>query len=235
MPGMIWHSSHFPSGATGMGSLNVGILAIWNDVRPESDADYETWFCGEHLRERVGILGFQFGRRYVAVDGRSPRYFTYYETTGPGVLRSAAYAERVANPTPLTRHVMANVVVDMIRTVCVRDASDGALRGSQAVVVRASTLSASGLAATWPQVLALPGRVRSELWLSAETGQAASVEEQIRGRDQKIAASLLVEFNTAALAASAASTISALLAGKPEIAIGAYQLYCTLDQRDLRS
>jgi hypothetical protein len=218
-----------------MGSLNAGILAIWNDCRPGGEAEYEAWYRGEHLRERVSIAGFQFGRRYVALDGASPKYFTYYETTGPGVLRSAAYAERGANPTPMTRHIMANVFANMSRTICVREAADGAMRGSFAVSVRASDLSASALAGIWPQVLALDGRVRSELWLSAETGQAASAEEQLRGKDQKIGASLFAEFADAASAASAVAAIAAMLAGKPEIAIGNYQLFCTLDQRDLRS
>jgi hypothetical protein len=221
-------------GAKNMGSLNAGILAIWNDCRPGGEADYEAWYRGEHLRERVAIPGFQFGRRYVAADGGSPKYFTYYETTGPGVLRSAAYLERGANPTPMTQHIMANVFANMSRTVCVREASDGAMRGSHAVTVRASDLSAQALANVWPQVLTLAGRVRSELWEAAETGQAASAEEQIRGKDQKIGASLLAEFADEASAAGAAAAFSAMLTGKSEIAIGRYSLFCTLDQRDLR-
>jgi hypothetical protein len=218
-----------------MGSLNAGILAIWNDCRPGGEADYETWYRTEHLRERVGIAGFQFGRRYVATDGASPRYFTYYETTGPGVLRSPAYTERGANPTPMTRHIMANVFANMSRTICVREASDGAMRGSHAVTVRASEMSEKALTSAWPQVLALAGRVRSELWLSAETGQAASAEEQLRGKDAKIGASLFMEFADQASAAAAVTSIGSVLAGKPEITIGSYTLFCTLDQRDLRS
>lgn len=228
-----------------MGSLNAGILAIWNDCRPGGEAEYEAWYRGEHLRERVAIPGFQFGRRYVAVDSSSPQYFTYYETTDPGVLRSAAYTACGANPTPLTRHIMANVFANMNRTICGREAADGAMRGSYAITVRASDLSKQALANVWPQVLALGGRVRSELWLSAETDQAASVEEQIRGQhqltgdqkigDQKIGASLFTEFADAASATDAAIALNTLLAGKPEIAIGQYQLFCTLDQRDLRS
>jgi hypothetical protein len=218
-----------------MGSLNAGILAIWNDCRPGGEADYEAWYRGEHLRERVAIAGFQFGRRYVATDGGNPKYFTYYETTGPGVLRSAAYTERGANPTPMTQHIMANVFANMNRTICVREASDGAMRGSYAITVRASELSAQALTTAWPQVLPLAGRIRSELWLVSETGQPASAEELLRGKDQKIGASLFVEFADEASAAGAVATLNGLLAGKPEIAIGSYRLFCTLDQRDLRS
>jgi hypothetical protein len=221
-----------------MGSLNAGILAIWNDCRAGGEADYETWYRTEHLRERVAIAGFQFGRRYVAADAAAAgaqKYFTYYETTGPGVLRSAAYVEKGANPTPLTRHIMTTVFANMSRTICVREASDGFLRGTTAVTVRASELSASALASVWPQVLALGGRIRSELWVSAETGAAASAEEQIRGKDAKIGTCLFAEFADDASAAAAAAKISGLLADKPEIAVGHYRLFCTLDQRDLRS
>jgi hypothetical protein len=226
-----------------MGSLNAGILAIWNDCRPGGEAEYEAWYRSEHLRERVAIAGFQFGRRYVAVDGGGPgaqKYFTYYETTGPGVLRSAAYVEKGGNPSPLTRHIMTTVFANMSRTICVREASDGSMRGTFALTVRASELSAQALANAWPQVLSLGGRVRSELWVSAETGQAASAEEQMRASisktgDAKVGACLFAEFADEASAAAAVAAITGSLTGKPEIAIGNYRLFCTLDQRDLRS
>jgi hypothetical protein len=218
-----------------MGSLNAGILALWNDCRPGGEADYETWYRAEHLRERVAIPGFQFARRYVAVDGSSPKYFTYYETTGPGVLRSAAYTERGANPTPMTRHIMANVFANMSRTICVREASDGTMRGIYAVTVCATELSSRALPNVWPQVMALPGRVRAELWVSDETGQPPSAEEQIRGQDHKIGACLFVEFADLDSASGALVALEGLPASKPEIAIGSYRLFCTLDQRDLRS
>jgi hypothetical protein len=221
-----------------MGSLNAGILAIWNDCRPGGEADYETWYRTEHLRERVAVPGFQFGRRYVAVAGAAQNtqtYFTYYETTGPGVLRSPAYAEKGANPTPLTRHIMTHVFANMSRTICVREAADGAMRGSHAVTVRAPELSAAALTQVWPQVMALAGRLRSELWVSAETGQAASAEEQLRGKDAKVSACLLAEFADDAGAGAAVIALSTALAGQPEVTIGHYRLFCTLDQRDLRS
>jgi hypothetical protein len=219
-----------------MGSLNGGILAIWNDCRAGGEAAYEHWYRSEHFRERVGIAGFQFGRRYAALDGGSPAYFTYYETTGPGVLRSAAYLERGANPTPLTREIMTTVFDNMVRTICVREASDGAMRGGYAVTVRAPEAAAGAFAKLWPAVLALEGRIRSELWLTAETGQPASVEEQLRGGDKKIGACLFAEFASAAQAGTAAASLAAmpLIATLPDALIGQYGLFCTLDQRDLR-
>ena len=35
-----------------MANDRPGILAIWNDVAPGRDADFNNWFQGEHLEER---------------------------------------------------------------------------------------------------------------------------------------------------------------------------------------
>src|SRR5689334_6609284 len=112
-----------------------GILAIWNDVKPGREADFETWFQSEHLAERLAVPGFHFGRRHEAIFG-APRFFVFYVTDGPDVLASAAYRERVDNPTPMTRMVMSDVFMNMNRTVCRRVARRGDLRGAYAVTVR---------------------------------------------------------------------------------------------------
>ena len=41
-----------------------GILAIFNDCRPGREAEFEAWFQGEHLIERLAVPGFLFGRRF---------------------------------------------------------------------------------------------------------------------------------------------------------------------------
>ena len=40
-----------------------GILAIFNDCHTGREAEFEAWFQGEHLLERLGVPGFLFGRR----------------------------------------------------------------------------------------------------------------------------------------------------------------------------
>jgi hypothetical protein len=45
-----------------------GILAIWNDVRTGDEAEFEAWFQGEHLVERLAVTGFLFGRRHQATS-----------------------------------------------------------------------------------------------------------------------------------------------------------------------
>ena len=43
-----------------------GILAIFNDCRAGREAEFEAWFQGEHLIERLAVPGFLFGRRHKA-------------------------------------------------------------------------------------------------------------------------------------------------------------------------
>ena len=209
-----------------------GILALWNDCREGCEAEYEAWYRGEHLRERVDLPGFRFGRRFLSLDGGSPRYFTYYETTSPDVLTSPVYLERGANPTPMTRHIMENVFRNMSRTVCRRAATEGWINGPYAITVRANAAQMPALQAAWNGLSSLPDRLRAELWLSAENpDEAPSVEERIRGRDAKIAGCLMMNFSDAAHAAAAVTSIRGILGA--DVTIGIYRLFCALDHQDI--
>jgi hypothetical protein len=216
-------------------ATQFGILAVWNDCRRGDEAKYEAWYQGEHLRERVAVPGFICARRFVAIEDISPRYFTYYETETPDVLRSSAYLERGANPTPMTRHIMSGTFQNMTRTVCRRAHRVGEMEGAYALAVRATGgAAAAQLQAAWPEVIGLQHRLRAELWSSAEApGQVASVEEKMRGADKKIDTCLLVKFTDAAHAVAAASALPPALRGSSDIATGAYRLMCSLRQSDL--
>ena len=37
--------------------MSAAILAIWNDIAPESYEHFERWYTREHLEERVGVPG----------------------------------------------------------------------------------------------------------------------------------------------------------------------------------
>ena len=39
---------------------DFGILAIFNDCRPGREAEFEEWFQGEHLLERLAVPGFLY-------------------------------------------------------------------------------------------------------------------------------------------------------------------------------
>jgi hypothetical protein len=66
-----------------------GILAIFNDVAPGREAEFETWFQGEHLQERLAVPGFLYGRRHEAIAASSA-FFNFYVVESPAVLTSAA-------------------------------------------------------------------------------------------------------------------------------------------------
>src|SRR5271169_3665344 len=114
---------------------DFGILAIWNDCVAGREAEFEAWFQGEHLEERLAVPGFLFGRRHAAISG-SAGYFNFYVVESPDVLTSKPYLERLDNPTPMTRKVMSEIFINMNRTVCRRTVQRGGFRGAYAVTAR---------------------------------------------------------------------------------------------------
>ena len=78
-------------------------LAIWHDLLPDGKIEWERWHTYEHMPERVGIPGFLGGRRYMNHDDPEQCCFTMYEGSDLSVFKSAAYLERLNNPTPWTR------------------------------------------------------------------------------------------------------------------------------------
>lgn len=210
---------------------NTGILALWNNCAPGHEAEYEAWYQGEHLPERLAVPGILRGRRYEMLSG-TPRYFTYYETISPEVFVSSAYLERVENPTPMTRKIMSGVFIDMSRTVCRRVACHGDMRGAVAVTARLTGAGpieggvADGIAAMASGLADLPGVARAELWAaSGETTQPASAEAKLRGGDETISACLFVE----CLREGEAQVVQRALAAGPHGAameIGVYRLLC---------
>ena len=118
-----------------MAEQHPGILAIWNDCRAGREAEFEAWFQGEHLMERLAIPGFLFGRRHQAISGNAG-YFNFYLVESPDVLISKPYLERLDDPTPMTKRIMSEVFLNMNRTVCRRTMRYGGFRGAFAVTAR---------------------------------------------------------------------------------------------------
>jgi hypothetical protein len=171
-----------------------GILAIWHDCRPGREAEFEAWFQGEHLLERLAVPGFLFGRRHQAISGASG-YFNFYLTESPAVLTSKAYLERLDNPTPMTRKIMSEVFINMNRTVCRRTLRRGALRGACAVTVRFSEApDEAALKAQLDVLTPDPGVAGGEIWIAVDpAGLPISMEEELRGGDRKIQGCLMID------------------------------------------
>ncbi len=203
-----------------------GILAIFNNVAPGREAEFEEWFQHEHLAERIAVPGFLFGRRHEAISGQ-PRYFNFYVTQSVQVLKSAAYLGRLDAPTPMTQTVMSEIFKDMIRTVCHRTFRLGAMRGTGVVTVRFSerpdevTLRAAIETLMQDKAVAC-----SEIWRAADPLEfPVSMEERLRGGDRKIEACLLVE----TLRVPDAEQVALGFAKEfPRTEIGVYQLLCEI-------
>lgn len=86
-----------------MSLRGAAFLALWNDIDPARDGEYNLWHTREHVPERVTVPGIHSGRRYVAAQAATQRYFTLYELETLSVLSSPAYKHLVDNPTPWSR------------------------------------------------------------------------------------------------------------------------------------
>ena len=203
-----------------------GILAIFNNVAPGREAEFEEWFQHEHLAERIAVPGFLIGRRHEAISGQ-PRYFNFYVTESVEVLKSAAYLGRLDAPTPMTRTIMSEVFKDMNRTVCRRTFRLGAIRGTAVVAVRFGERPDEAALKTAIETLMRDKAVAcGEIWQAADPLEfPVSTEERLRGGDRKIEACVLVE----TLRVPDAETIAAALAHEfPSAEIGTYRLLCEI-------
>ena len=208
-----------------------GVLAIWNDVRSGREAEFEQWFQGEHLEERLSVPGFLFGRRHEALSGSSA-YFNFYVTETPAVLTAKPYLDRLNDPTPMTRKIMSEVFMNMCRTVCRRSARLTNMRGAFAVTARfndapdeaALTESLRGFANN-------PAIANGEIWLATDqpAGPIAA-EEKLRGGDRKIKACLMAD----TLRQSDAERLGVVLTGQfPTADVGVFRVLCQLGHGDL--
>ena len=172
-----------------------GVLAIFNDCRAGREAEFEAWFQGEHLLERLAVPGFLFGRRHQAISGSSG-YFNFYLVESPDVLTSNHYLERLDNPTPMTRKVMSEIFINMNRTVCRRTLRRGAFHGAFVVTVRFlnDAPDAATLATLVEDLVQDSAVAACEIWDAVDpAGQPVSMEEKLRGGDKKIKACLMVD------------------------------------------
>jgi hypothetical protein len=205
-----------------------GILAIFNNVAPGREAEFEEWFQHEHLQERLAVPGFLLGRRYEAVSAK-PRYFNYYVTRSVEVLYSADYRMRLDNPTPMTRMVMSEIFKDMIRTVCRQTFHIGTMRGALAVAARFSERpDENALKVTLENLLQDKGIACGEIWSAAGAAQLPlSEEERLRGGDRRLEVCLMVDTLRLQDAERAAGTLSSQF---PAAAIGVYRLLCEISR-----
>lgn len=181
-----------------MAILGKGVLAIWNGMKPGFEAQFTRWHVEEHIPERVGLPGFERGRRYIAVDGH-PKFFNFYETTQRSDLESPTYKERLNNPTPWTLDTVKHFT-DTSRTLCDVKVTRGIGQGPFIETIALDTTRADAdlmmaMEGVLDQAAAQAGIVGLHL-LRGHIGQDQTMteEKKLRGvPDQEVAWLLLVE------------------------------------------
>jgi hypothetical protein len=214
-----------------MAASQPGILAIWNNVAAGHEAEFDAWFQGEHLVERLGVPGFLFGRRHQAISGASA-FFNFYLVASPAVLTSKPYLERLDNPTPMTKKIMSGVFLNMSRTVCQRTLRLGHFRGGYCVAVRfGDAPDHAALAALLDRLVADTAIAGGEIWTAADpAGQPVSMEEKLRGGDKKIKAALVVDTLRQAQAEALGARLANEFAGAE---VGVFRVLCQIGRGDL--
>jgi hypothetical protein len=208
-----------------------GILAIFNDCRAGREAEFEAWFQGEHLLERLAVPGFLFGRRHKNISG-APGYFNFYLVETPEVLTSKSYLERLDNPTPMTRTIMSDVFINMNRTVCRRIVRRGSFRGAFAVTVRFDQIrDETVLSGILEKLTADTFVAGGEIWMALNSAEMpVSMEEKLRGGDKKIAGALMIDTLYQHDAEAAGAQLGEQF---PEADIGVFRVLCQIGRGDL--
>ncbi len=207
--------------------MTAGILAIFNDVAPGREAEFEAWFQGEHLEERLAVPGFLYGRRHEAIAASSA-YFNFYLVESPEVLTSKPYLERLDDPTPMTKRIMSDVFTHMNRTPCRRVARRGAFRGSYVVTARYVTAEPDipALTAKLDGLVQDPAIASGEIWQALDPeGLPVSQEERLRGGDKKITSALVLDTLRQANGEKLAERLSRELSGAD---VGLYRVLCSI-------
>ena len=195
-----------------------GVLAVWNDLEPGREAQFEAWYEHQHVPERLGIPGFRMARRYRASHG-SPRYCAFYWLDGVEVLASRAYLERLAKPTATTRGMMTGFR-GMARTPCsiaLESGQDLAPAMAWIAVMQdaVANLPLEHLRSRIDASVASGIASRIELWRCEEAIAArANPEQRLRAQNDRVARWILfVEASSEAQVQAAIEPLYAELAG----------------------
>jgi len=195
--------------------LGHAAMLLTFDVVAEAIGEHDDWHTHEHLPERLSIPGFLRGTRWVATAG-SPRYLVLYEVDRLETLNSAAYLERLNNPTPWTRKMMPHYR-RMTRGLCSVVKSAGIGMGGFGLLLRfkpkprpeSHASLDSWLGEVMPRLAGQRGLGSLHLLRGALAADMTS-EQRIRGADSGLDWALLATgYSEEAVAALAQSELSA--------------------------
>jgi hypothetical protein len=185
--------------------LGAAAMLLSFDVAAEAIPEHDDWHTHEHLPERLSIPGFLRGSRWVAIRAPS-RYLVLYEVAEIATLTSAAYLQRLDQPSPWTSRMMPHYR-GMKRGLCNVLASCGLGIGNVAYVVwfkaRDDDALLDWLLESLPALVSLRGIGSARLLQTAVAAQMTN-EQRIRGADAGFdSAVVLMGYEEDALSAAA--------------------------------
>jgi hypothetical protein len=191
----------------------TAILAVWNEVDPDAEADFNEWYLREHIAERTLVPGLGRGRRYRAESG-TPRYMAFYEADSMEVLTRGAYRAQLDNPSAWTQRIMRRFRFAQ-RGLCDLAVSIGEGVGGAVAVLHLTPADEPRLRAwiseiLFPELHASPGVTAAHLWTltPGEPPSPTTALSQSAEPDHPLAWVIVVE--TMEVAAAAAVTSSVL-------------------------
>jgi hypothetical protein len=221
--------------------LGKAAMLLSFDIVPEAIVEHDDWHTHEHLPERLAIPGFVRGSRWVAEQGR-PRYFVIYEVRELAVLTSAAYLERLNNPSPWTSKMMKHYR-GMTRGFCTVTGSFGAGMGQAGLLVRFKPAPGTEpslrkwlLQDAMPGLPSKPGLGSAHLFEGAVAPPMTS-EQRIRGADAGFDWAVLVtgygREAVASLAQAELGNARLQQQGATGVAAAMYRMDYTLTEREV--
>jgi hypothetical protein len=187
------------------------VLAIWNDIDPAVEADYEAWYWQDHLPQRWELFGRHSARRYHRVAGDGRDYFTFYEVQDLATFTSPEYQASLREPDEGTRRIMPHFR-RMSRSLCEVVLDRG--QGTGGVVASfpltpdeaAARHLAEAVAASFDRLLESPGITRCRLWHTDLTAtRVPNPESRLRGQpDDCVDWAIVVEGSSVERVAAAA-------------------------------
>lgn len=191
-------------------------LISWNDIAGNAEDEYRRWHRTEHMPERLAVPGFSLGRRYTDLGGARYRYLTVYEVESTEVFRSAPYRARLAEPTPWTRRMSAQMT-NFVRRVCRTAASAGDPVGAAAATLRLriGTGLPEAAEALVRAALAIDGVIAAHVGAVDEgTTQVRTDEMQTRNPTDAFDAVLIAESDSRTALADCYNKLAATVAVK---------------------
>ena len=175
-------------------------LAIWVDIDPADDAQFEHWHSREHVQERVNCPGWLRGSRFKGVETPG-RYLLLYDAEATSAFESEEYYARLRAPTQMSRAIFPKFR-DTWRTVCRVEQRWGDGVGAAALTLRMTAANTAPF-----EKLAGLQTARVDLLIGQpNVGQATTAEKDLRpAPDRQIECALIAFFWSveAALAARA--------------------------------